>query len=165
MTTQDIALETGRPYGTVRHYIHGAYEKLGISSKNALVPYFPIEPDHPLLNGKKLMDLESAPKQLEILEALSLGQDYKTIAETHQVSDSTARTHVNRIGETWTDAKGAVTSARVANGIRARYIPIIESNADLEQLAIEELTLTTIAELEPIIYNSWLRNLVTSQSK
>jgi len=44
-------------------------------------------------------------------------------------------------------------------------MPIIEGNADIEQLSIEKLTLTTIAGLEPIIYDQWLRNLISSHNK
>ena len=106
MSTEDIVQETGRPYGTVRDYIHQAYQRLGVSSKTALAPYFPIDPDSPLLDGKRLMDLESAPRQLEVLEALSVGQDYKTIAANCRLSDSTVRSHVSRVVHKWPDVKG-----------------------------------------------------------
>jgi DNA-binding CsgD family transcriptional regulator len=154
---KEIAAIMGVEPCTVRTHLNKSYGKLGISSKAGLAPYFPIDPDSTLLQGKKLMDLESVPFHLEILEALSTGLCYKQIAAKRRIKPSTARFYVGNIGKIWTDAKGALMSARVANGIRARYIPIIDAHPEtFEQPNIGKLTLLALVELEPIILRDFL---------
>jgi DNA-binding NarL/FixJ family response regulator len=124
---KEIATELSRGVSTVRTHLQSVYSELGIFSKVELAAFFPLDPESHLLEGKTLSQL--TPPQLEIIEGLSVGVPYKTIAASSHRAVSTMRTHMNNASEKWPDCKGrAVTITRVANGIRAFYTSGINGN-------------------------------------
>jgi len=105
-TYQEIADKTGCKHPTAKDKVHEAYGQLGVLFKYGLAPYFPADPNDPLLDGKGLVDLKYRLSALEILEALSVGRYYGEIAPERGISPSTARDHIKDISKIWPNISG-----------------------------------------------------------
>ncbi|HEX5455825.1 MAG TPA: LuxR C-terminal-related transcriptional regulator [Candidatus Saccharimonadales bacterium] len=127
VTIRRFQANSGSAYLLIRTHLHTIYRNLGVSSKLDLVAFFPIDQEDDLLDGKTLGQLR--PRELEIMEGISVGVPYKAIAARSHLSVSTIRTHIHNAQQRWPDCDGrAAILTRVANGIRASYISRVNGN-------------------------------------
>jgi DNA-binding CsgD family transcriptional regulator len=153
LTYEEIAGELGRSISTVRDHIGGIYKDLGVYSRINLAGFFPIEPDHPILQGKKLsqQSTRNGVRQLQTLEGLSAGKQYKVIAGELSIRESTTRTHIHMALNIWPECQKAVSLVRVANGIRANYARGFAENGNGISKLMGGFALHNLVKFEPRI--------------
>ncbi len=152
-TNEDIGEEIGLGTNTVRGYLHNTYQRLGIFCRNDLAGFFLLEPNNPLLEGKKLSQqlTPRGARQLRILEGLSAGKQPKMIAGELSLDVSTIGTHIFNAKVAWPDCQKTVMLIRVANGVRANYARgIAENGGDISNL-MGSLALHKLVDHEPLI--------------
>ncbi len=154
LTHQQMAERMGIVDGTIAQYMATGKERLGVTERIQLVGFFPLGPEHRLVEGKKFADLGEGSRRLEVLEGLSVGLSIEQIATALGITSSTTRAHVREVGEIWEDASGMMLSTGVADAIRARYVQAVEAEpASMEQGLLGDLTLPELRKTEPRILN------------
>jgi DNA-binding CsgD family transcriptional regulator len=157
LSYQAIADIMGCKHSTVKDGVSIAYSRLGVHHNYGLAPYFPLDPNDPILEGKRLSRLKGRHVSLKVLESLSMGLDYKEIAVEHGILHDSVRDRIKDVSNVWPGISGASRVIRVANGLRGRYVRAIEFvSGPVEPADMSQLAFPRLAAIEPAILRRYL---------
>lgn len=128
------------------------YGRLGIVDRHQIAGYFPLDPEHVLLQDVSLTDLGVG--RLDTLQGLSVGLSHDQLAAdpNSKYMIATRRKHTRSISSVWPDVGSAVTGIVVANALRASYIDAIEGpTLAVPCENLDKLSLPELGKIEPVI--------------
>ncbi|HYH36282.1 MAG TPA: hypothetical protein VD706_02165 [Candidatus Saccharimonadales bacterium] len=145
---EEIVERRGVTFDTAANILREGCESLGITHRVQIAGYFPLNPDHALLQNTMLADL--GPGRLDTLQGLSIGLSCDQLDSSYTLS---TRTHyAGSINKAWPHVRNAVTGVAVANALRAKYIKAIEGpTRAVSYDDPDKLTLPELEKAEPFI--------------
>jgi hypothetical protein len=153
----------------MRQHIAFGLNQLGIVSRSQLAGFFPFDPEHKAVRGKKLADLPTGVLGLTIVQDLSIGRPYSEIAAERYGSNPLGGA-LHYLTKVWPDAKGGLLLTRVMNALRASCLQAIETRfGTLEGDYLHRLTLPFLVAVEPafdllVMENRGVTNLTPADS-
>lgn len=149
-SNEEAATELGVSPNSVGSRVNRTCGRLGISSSIGLAMFFPLGPDHPLLEGKRLQDLNRG--SLEVVDSLSKGVDRKHIAKIMNTTPCSINNKLNYAArKKWPDCERPMNIVRTANAIRAKYAREFEKNNIPIKRLLGGFALHSLVEQEPRI--------------
>jgi DNA-binding MarR family transcriptional regulator len=152
LSQEEIGEEMNVKEATVSRRLQRVNRHLGIVERHQLAGFFPLDPEDEIVQGKNLADLKIRPRNLRILQALSVAKPYEMTAREEKITRQTVARNAYRANDMWPDTRNPLDAIRVANAIRARYVEAIEAQPEAAvDIRVRTLTLPVLIELEPRI--------------
>jgi hypothetical protein len=151
LTLEEVAATEDVGRNAISQRVLAAYRRLGVRANHQAAGYFPLDPDSPLLEGKRLADL--VPGQLDTLQGFSMGFTYEQLVPADsRYTLRSRRKHTGTINSIWPDVHGGLMGTAVVNALRAKYVKAVEGPSGLVQWQdIDALSLPELVEVEPVI--------------